>query len=107
MIRSRRALKEVCTLQDFEELRKEKIEKEEWNYRVVRSPNGNIKKLVGLCIFHNEKTPSLTLMMESGQYRCYGCGACGSVTDTHIRLYKAWNREKGDVHIPSNQLSLL
>lgn len=37
------------------------------------------KNLVGLCPFHNEKTPSFTLYPESGSFYCFGCGAGGEV----------------------------
>lgn len=35
------------------------------------------KNLVGLCPFHNEKTPSFTVYPESQSYYCFGCGAGG------------------------------
>ena len=37
------------------------------------------KNLVGLCPFHNEKTPSFTVYPESGSFYCFGCGAGGDV----------------------------
>lgn len=37
------------------------------------------KNLVGLCPFHNEKTPSFTVYPESQSYYCFGCGAAGEV----------------------------
>lgn len=40
--------------------------------------------LVGLCPFHNEKTPSFTVYPENGSYYCFGCGAGGDVI-TFIR----------------------
>ena len=38
------------------------------------------KNLVGLCPFHNEKTPSFTVYPESQSFFCFGCGAGGDVT---------------------------
>ena len=35
--------------------------------------------LVGLCPFHNEKTPSFTVYPENGSYYCFGCGQGGDV----------------------------
>ena len=37
------------------------------------------KNLVGLCPFHNEKTPSFTVYPETASYYCFGCGAGGEV----------------------------
>lgn len=42
------------------------------------------KNLVGLCPFHNEKTPSFTVFPETSSYYCFGCGAGGDVI-TFIR----------------------
>ncbi len=37
------------------------------------------RNLVGLCPFHNEKTPSFTVYPETTSYYCFGCGAGGDV----------------------------
>jgi DNA primase len=37
------------------------------------------KNYLGLCPFHNEKTPSFTVSREKGLYHCFGCGAGGNV----------------------------
>jgi hypothetical protein len=44
--------------------------------RLKRSGHGN---LVGLCPFHQEKTPSFTISTEKQLYHCHGCGAGGDV----------------------------
>ncbi len=37
------------------------------------------KNLIGLCPFHNEKTPSFTLYPDNGSFYCFGCGVGGDV----------------------------
>lgn len=37
------------------------------------------KNLIGLCPFHNEKTPSFTVYPESDSFYCYGCGKGGDI----------------------------
>ncbi len=49
----------------------------------VISPYVNLKRrgknLVGLCPFHNEKTPSFTVYPESSSFYCFGCGKGGDI----------------------------
>src|SRR5579871_635004 len=44
-----------------------------------------VRNLVGLCPFHNEKTPSFSVNAERGFFHCFGCGAGGSVFDFVMR----------------------
>lgn len=37
------------------------------------------RNMVGLCPFHNEKTPSFNVYTENGSFYCFGCGVGGDV----------------------------
>lgn len=37
------------------------------------------RRWVGLCPFHNEKTPSFTVTPEMGIFKCFGCGRGGDI----------------------------
>src|ERR1700722_4752754 len=45
----------------------------------------NLKKrganYMGLCPFHNEKTPSFSVSAAKGIYKCFGCGRGGNVVN--------------------------
>jgi len=43
--------------------------------QVSLSKNG--RNYIGLCPFHNEKTPSFTVFAQSGRFQCFGCGEKG------------------------------
>ncbi len=44
------------------------------------------RNFVGLCPFHNEKTPSFSVNAERGFFHCFGCGAGGSVFNFIMRV---------------------
>jgi DNA primase len=43
------------------------------------------RDFLGLCPFHNEKTPSFTVNEEKGFYHCFGCGAHGDAISFLMR----------------------
>ena len=57
--------------------------KEKNDIETVVSSYVNLKRrgrnCIGLCPFHNEKTPSFTLYPENGSFYCFGCGTGGDV----------------------------
>ncbi len=44
------------------------------------------RNFVGLCPFHNEKTPSFSVNAERGFYHCFGCGAGGTVFNFMMKV---------------------
>ena len=51
-----------------------KIEEVVGDYVTLKRRGAN---LLGLCPFHNEKTPSFTVSPSKGIYKCFGCGKSG------------------------------
>lgn len=68
------------------------------------------KNLIGLCPFHNEKTPSFTVYPDSDSFYCYGCGKGGDIF-TFTRLINNFDyieavkmlAERSGIHIEENQ----
>ncbi len=63
------------------------------------------RELIGLCPFHNEKTPSFTVSPEKAFYHCFGCGAHGDVIgfvmrDEGLGFPEAVERLAGQAGIP-------
>ena len=44
------------------------------------------KEYLGICPFHNEKTPSFTVNESKGFFHCFGCGEHGSIFDFLIKI---------------------
>ena len=44
------------------------------------------REYIGLCPFHNEKSPSFTVNEDKGFYHCFGCGEHGSVFDFVMKV---------------------
>ncbi|MFM7497133.1 MAG: DNA primase [Bacteroidota bacterium] len=52
-----------------------RIEEVVGDYVTLKKRGGNF---LGLCPFHNEKTPSFTVTPSKGIYKCFGCGVAGN-----------------------------
>ena len=44
------------------------------------------REQVGLCPFHQEKTPSFNVVEDKGFYHCFGCGAHGTAIDFVMQI---------------------
>ena len=63
------------------------------------------KTFVGLCPFHNEKTPSFTVYPDSNSFYCFGCGTHGDVIDLTAAIFglpafDAARKLAWDFHVP-------
>jgi DNA primase len=52
-----------------------RIEEVVGDYVTLKKRGGNY---LGLCPFHNEKSPSFTVTPSKGIYKCFGCGVAGN-----------------------------
>lgn len=43
-------------------------------------------ELSGLCPFHDDQSPSLSINPDSGVFNCHACGAAGSLFDLHSKV---------------------
>lgn len=64
----------------------------------------------GLCPFHNEKTPSFTVVEEKGFYHCFGCGAHGDVIrflmdDEGLPFHEAVQKLAAEAGLPLPEFS--
>lgn len=68
-------------MQNFEQKKREILDR--INIVEVVSEHVTLKRsgrrLIGLCPFHSEKTPSFTVTPDMGLYKCFGCGQGGDL----------------------------
>jgi len=66
------------------------------------------RRLVGLCPFHEERTPSFTVNPDLGVYHCFGCGASGDAISflravEHLDFTEAVTRLAERAGVPLHQ----
>src|SRR5688572_3336453 len=44
------------------------------------------RNYLGLCPFHNDKTPSFNVLEDKGIFKCFGCGEAGDVYSFVMKL---------------------
>jgi hypothetical protein len=54
-----------------------------------------------LCIFHPEKTPSISIDTDRGVFHCFGCGIGGGVKDFARLLGEEWPTGKSKATTPA------
>ena len=52
------------------------------------TPKG--QNYIGLCPFHSDSTPSLTVSPSKGIYKCFACDASGDVINFLLKPLKCW-----------------
>lgn len=67
--------------------------------------------MMGLCPFHDEKTPSFTVSPAKGIYKCFGCGKGGNAVNfimevEQISYYDALKQVAEKYHIPIEEKEL-
>ncbi|MGB0715635.1 MAG: CHC2 zinc finger domain-containing protein, partial [Phycisphaerae bacterium] len=75
------SLRNSTSLADFESIKRSIRDRVDFAQVVSESVKLVRKgsRLVGLCPFHSEKTPSFTVSPDQGFFKCFGCGAGGDV----------------------------
>lgn len=69
----------------------EQIKRQVDLYRVIAEivplkRKGGTQDYVGICPFHQEKTPSFIVHRNEGYYKCFGCGASGDVIQFEMSI---------------------
>jgi hypothetical protein len=87
---------------DCAEIRLQNPIEDEVARHVLLKPNGS--EFVGLCPFHQERTPSFKVVPASsdrqrgdGFFHCFGCGAHGDVIEFVRRVYRAEFRQACEI----------
>lgn len=56
-------------------------------------------KAIGCCIFHDEKTPSLSFDFDKGVFLCFGCNKSGGVRDFARAVGEPWGNTRSQSRV--------
>lgn len=65
-------------------------------YTQLKGSNG---KYMGLCPFHEERTPSFTVTPSKGIYKCFGCGKGGKSVINFVMQKEGWTFSEARSHL--------
>lgn len=71
---------------DFKEQLKSSVDIASVVGEYVRLKKSGTQRYMGLCPFHNEKSPSFTVQVVLQIYKCFSCGAGGDVLDFVMKI---------------------
>lgn len=80
--------------QDFDDKRFDDVQLDQARENSIEGMyNGDLRanygKLIGLCPFHEERTPSFTIFTDQNKFHCFGCQASGDAIDFYMRIHNA------------------
>jgi len=65
-----------------------RLDKAKFYQEFIPSLKVNVKpEALGLCPFHDDKKPSMSVNLKSGLFYCFACGTGGDVFTFYQRIY--------------------
>lgn len=87
--------------ENFFEVVKSRIKLSEYAKKYINLKNLGVKKLVGLCPFHAEKTSSFHIDCEKELFFCFGCNSGGDLFDFYSKYHNC-DKKKALIDLASS-----